>query len=63
MRATAGAVGAASQLRKIGNALEILAKAIKKSNIIVPPDEPENAMAPAKPKPVVTVSTQLTIHF
>jgi hypothetical protein len=74
-RATAGAGGAASQLRKTAKAIENPAQATKKSkapSIVVPPGEPKNAMAPAEKKakvkrtckPALLVSTLLiTIHF
>ncbi|KAG2065163.1 hypothetical protein BDR04DRAFT_1161784, partial [Suillus decipiens] len=49
-RAGAGAGGALSQLRKIGNAIKTLPKVpnAKARHVVVPPGEPENAMAPAK---------------
>ncbi|KAG1765867.1 hypothetical protein EV702DRAFT_1204394 [Suillus placidus] len=53
-RAGTGTGGAISQLRKVGNAIETQTLArvpnVKAQNIVVPPDEPENAMAPAKKK-------------
>jgi hypothetical protein len=49
-RAGAGAGGALSQLKKIGNAIETLPRVGngKARHVVVPPGEPENAMAPAK---------------
>ncbi|KAG2114542.1 hypothetical protein DEU56DRAFT_919564 [Suillus clintonianus] len=52
-RPGAGAGGRNSQLEKIGNALQTLARAPGKSkvqNVVVPFDEPENAMAPVAKK-------------
>ncbi|KAG1762051.1 hypothetical protein EV702DRAFT_1206794 [Suillus placidus] len=51
-RPGASAGGVLSQLRKVGSAIETLPKVpvAKARNVVVPPDEPENAMAPAKKK-------------
>jgi hypothetical protein len=53
-QAGAGAGGAISQLRKVGNAIKTRTLArvpnVKARNVVVPPGKPENAMAPAKKK-------------
>ncbi|KAG2103741.1 uncharacterized protein F5147DRAFT_654648 [Suillus discolor] len=48
----AGTGGVLSQLRKVGNTIETPARVpnMKARNVVVPPDEPENAMAPTKKK-------------
>jgi hypothetical protein len=51
-RANAGAGGVISQLRRVGNAIQSPVKVPKPNapNVVVPPDEMENAMAPSNLK-------------
>lgn len=70
--AGAGAGGAISQLRKVGNTIETWTLArvpnVKARNVVVPPDEPENAMAPSpvkkkrKAKTPGQNTTQVSVH-